>query len=60
MYKSQGDTCPSFAEDYHRATANCSSMAPKVLIDDEDEAAIYYLSLIHISLPPLSLRDISP
>ena len=21
-----GDTCPSFAEDYHRATANCSKM----------------------------------
>ncbi|MEA4933743.1 MAG: class I adenylate-forming enzyme family protein [Lawsonibacter sp.] len=39
-----GETCPSFAEDYHRATANCSSMAPKVLIDDEDEAAIYYSS----------------
>ena len=39
-----GDTCPSFAEDYHRATANCSSMAPKVLIDDEDEGAIYYSS----------------
>ena len=39
-----GDTCPSFAEDYHRATANCSSMAPKVLIDDEDDAAIYYSS----------------
>ena len=39
-----GDTCPSFAEDYHRATANCSSVAPKILIDDEDEAAIYYSS----------------
>ena len=39
-----GETCPSFAEDYHRATANCSSIAPKVLIDDEDEAAIYYSS----------------
>ncbi|MGE4277588.1 MAG: class I adenylate-forming enzyme family protein [Lawsonibacter sp.] len=39
-----GETCPSFAEDYHRATANCSSTAPKVLIDDEDEAAIYYSS----------------
>lgn len=39
-----GDTCPSFAEDYHRATANCSSAAPKVLVDDEDEAAIYYSS----------------
>ena len=34
-----GDTCPSFAEDYHRATANCSSAAPKVLVDDEDDAA---------------------
>ena len=39
-----GDSCPSFAEDYHRAAANCSSMPPKVLIDDEDEAAIYYSS----------------
>ena len=39
-----GDSCPSFAEDYHRASANCSSVAPKVLIDDEDEAAIYYSS----------------
>ena len=39
-----GDVCPAWAEDYHRATANCSSQAPKVLIDDEDEAAIYYSS----------------
>ena len=39
-----GDTCPSFAEDYHRATANCSSAAPKVLVDDMDDAAIYYSS----------------
>ena len=39
-----GDTCPTFAEDYHRATANCSSMAPKVLVDDADDAAIYYSS----------------
>ncbi|OUQ77947.1 class I adenylate-forming enzyme family protein [Flavonifractor sp. An100] len=39
-----GESCPSFAEDYHRATANCSSVAPKVLIDDEDESAIYYSS----------------
>ena len=39
-----GDICPPWAEDYHRATANCSSQAPKVLIDDEDEAAIYYSS----------------
>ncbi|MBR2933998.1 MAG: acyl--CoA ligase [Oscillospiraceae bacterium] len=39
-----GDVCPPWAEDYHRATANCSSQAPKVLIDDEDKAAIYYSS----------------
>ena len=39
-----GDVCPPWAEDYHRANANCSSQAPKVLIDDEDEAAIYYSS----------------
>ena len=39
-----GEVCPPWAEDYHRATANCSSQAPKILIDDEDEAAIYYSS----------------
>ncbi len=39
-----GEVCPAWAEDYHRATANCSSQAPKILIDDEDEAAIYYSS----------------
>ncbi len=39
-----GEVCPSFAEDYHRAAANCSSAPPKVLIDDQDLAAIYYSS----------------
>ncbi|NBI68430.1 long-chain fatty acid--CoA ligase [Pseudoflavonifractor sp. 60] len=39
-----GETCPSFAEDHLRATVNCSSRAPKILVDDEDEAAIYYSS----------------
>ena len=39
-----GEVCPTFAEDYHRASANCSSAAPKVLIDEEDDAAIYYSS----------------
>ena len=39
-----GDSCPSFAADYHSAAANCSSVAPKVLIDDEDDAAIYFSS----------------
>ena len=39
-----GENCPSFAEDYHLAAANCSSVAPKVLIEEDDEAAIYYSS----------------
>ena len=39
-----GDVCPPWADDYLRATSNCSSQAPKILIDDEDEAAIYYSS----------------
>ena len=39
-----GENCPSFAEDYLYATANCSSAAPKVLVEDEDDAAIYYSS----------------
>lgn len=39
-----GDSCPIFAEDYHRASANCSSIAPKILLDDEDYAAIYFSS----------------
>ena len=39
-----GEGCPLFAEEYLKATANCSSRPPKVLVDDEDEAAIYYSS----------------
>ncbi|MBR4545385.1 MAG: acyl--CoA ligase [Oscillibacter sp.] len=39
-----GQSCPSFAESYHDATANCSSAAPKILVQDTDEAAIYYSS----------------
>ena len=39
-----GEMCPSFAEDYHVATANCSSAAPKVYIEDDDYAAIYFSS----------------
>ncbi len=44
LYFVGDSTAPSFAEDYHLASANCSSVAPKVLIDEEDEAAIYYSS----------------
>ena len=39
-----GDNCPTFAEDYHSMTANCSSQAPKIKLTDEDDAAIYFSS----------------
>ena len=39
-----GENRPSFAENYDRLTANCSSEGPKVELSDEDEAAIYFSS----------------
>lgn len=39
-----GENCPSFAEDYAQLTMNCSSKNLKILIEDEDEAAIYFSS----------------
>lgn len=39
-----GDTCPSFAEDYSRLTADCSSQSPIIAVEDEDDAAIYFSS----------------
>ncbi len=39
-----GDHCPTFAESYIQAVSNCPSTAPKVLVEDTDEAAIYYSS----------------
>ena len=39
-----GDNCPSFAESYSDAVNNCPSTAPKILIEDTDEAAIYFSS----------------
>ena len=39
-----GDSCPSYAEDYYRAVSNSSSVAPKVLLTDNDDAAIYFSS----------------
>ena len=39
-----GDQCPSFAEDYFRQSSNSSSSAPLVLIEDTDDAAIYFSS----------------
>ena len=39
-----GDGCPGFAEDYNANTANCSSQSPKIDVNDDDEAAIYFSS----------------
>lgn len=39
-----GENRPTFAENYDRLTANCSSEAPQVEITDDDDAAIYFSS----------------
>ncbi len=39
-----GGDCPSFAEDYHELTANCSSADPMIPISDDDYGAIYFSS----------------
>ncbi len=39
-----GDQCPSYAEDYFRQVSNASSAAPRVLVEDTDNAAIYFSS----------------
>lgn len=39
-----GESCPSFADSYNHAVANCSSIAPKITLTDDDEAAIYFSS----------------
>lgn len=39
-----GEDRPSFAENYDRLTANCSSVAPDIQLVDEDDAAIYFSS----------------
>ncbi len=39
-----GENRPSFAENYDRLTANCSSEPPQVKLTDEDDAAIYFSS----------------
>ena len=39
-----GENRPSFAENYDRLTANCSSTDPQIKIDDEDDAAVYISS----------------
>lgn len=39
-----GDGCPGFAEDYTMHTVNCSSQAPRIDVNDNDYAAIYFSS----------------
>ena len=39
-----GDQTPSYAEDYYRQVNNASSIAPLVLVEDTDDAAIYFSS----------------
>jgi len=39
-----GENRPSFAENYDRLTANCSSEAPDIKLSDDDDAAIYFSS----------------
>ena len=39
-----GDGCPGFAEDYNAHAANCSSQSPKIDVNDDDDAAIYFSS----------------
>lgn len=39
-----GENRPSFAENYDRLTANCSSDTPKIKLTDDDDAVIYFSS----------------
>lgn len=39
-----GAGCPAFAESYYALTACCSSIAPKIKLSDDDDAAIYFSS----------------
>ncbi len=39
-----GDGCPTFAESYRELVADCSSKAPLVRLEEEDDAAIYFSS----------------
>lgn len=39
-----GDGCPTFAESYHALVADCSSVAPLIRLEEEDDAAIYFSS----------------
>jgi len=39
-----GEGCPSFADDYNSLSANCSSLSPRIVLSDDDDAAIYFSS----------------
>ena len=39
-----GENCPTFAESYNTMTADCSSVAPDIELDDDDLAAVYFSS----------------
>ncbi len=39
-----GENRPSFAENYDRLSANCSSEDPQIKLTDDDDAAIYFSS----------------
>jgi len=39
-----GENRPTFAENYDRLTANCSSADPKIRLSPDDDAAIYFSS----------------
>ncbi|MEI8199521.1 MAG: class I adenylate-forming enzyme family protein [Eubacteriales bacterium] len=39
-----GENRPTFAENYDRLTANCSSVDPRIEISEDDDAAIYFSS----------------
>ncbi len=39
-----GENRPIFAENYDRLTANCSSEAPNIKLNEEDDAVIYFSS----------------
>lgn len=44
MYFFAGEDRPSFAENYDRLTANCSSEDPGIQLSEDDDAAIYFSS----------------
>lgn len=39
-----GEGCPEFADNYHSLSANCSSQSPRMILSDDDDAAIYFSS----------------